>query len=100
MRLYICKDKNHKSLTHKQYFQVALLCDSRYVKKYDALDILHIQNCVISNVTTMGDRGVMVTYYPMCKSNRLFYGGDDGDLPAQRAYHLANARCHVGRNSP
>ena len=100
MRLYICKDKNQKSFTHKQYCKVTLLYDSRYVKKYDALDILHIQNCVISNVTTMGDRGVMVTYYSVCKSNRIFYGGDDGDLPAQLAYRLANARCHIGKNSP
>lgn len=58
---------------------------------YDALDILHIQNCVVSNATTIGDRGVMVTYYPVCKSCRehgaLGMAGPEYNYPVSETYY-------------
>ncbi len=58
---------------------------------YDALDILHIQNCVVSQATTVGDRGVMVTYYPVCKSCRehgaLGMAGPEYNYPVSETYY-------------
>ena len=58
---------------------------------YDALDILHIQNCVVSNATTIGDRGVMVTYYPVCKNCRehgaLGMAGPEYNYPVSETYY-------------
>lgn len=62
---------------------------------YTKLDALHVQNCVVVMATSVsGGKGVMVTYYPICKNCHICHtegvlsmAGPEWGYPVNKIYH-------------